>query len=182
MFPQAKARIPAVCNIFSTIWVTVVLPLVPVMQIHLELLPHLSFKRQARSTSVQTGIPRSTAFLTRGLSGLMPGDTIKSSGAKTLNSSKFSSIVFPIEYFTPNTLRISRCSASALSARTRTSAPSSTNVSVAANPLTPKPKTKTLVLDQSACQLFRRSKFMPLNHKSTQHRTDQSQQEPTGHK
>ena len=139
MLPQATALMPADKSIASTNWVTVVLPLVPVMQIQLEGTPCLSLRRQARSISVQTLVPREIAAVSKWFSGLIPGETITSSGLKSFRESSWFCSSAPIRDSTPKTSRTSTNFSSALSAITKTLAPSSCRVSAAENPETPRP-------------------------------------------
>ena len=60
MLPTAAVRQPAAASIDSSIWVVVVLPLVPVMPSQGMILSG-RLSRQASSTSLQIGTPRAAA-------------------------------------------------------------------------------------------------------------------------
>ena len=73
MFLTAAARIPAARSMDSAIWVVVVFPLVPVTPSH-GMARSGCCIRQASSMSPHTGMPRSSARVSSGVSGRHPGD------------------------------------------------------------------------------------------------------------
>ena len=77
MLPTAAVRRPAAARIDSSIWVVVVLPLVPVTPSH-GTTRSGRLSRQASSTSLQIGTPRCAAATSSGESGGQPVVTTRS--------------------------------------------------------------------------------------------------------
>src|SRR5215213_3682453 len=123
MLPTAAVRRPAAVKIDSSICVVVVLPWVPVMPSQgTTLCGRLS--RQASSTSLQIGTPRSTEATSNEWSGCHP-------------------VVISRSAFGGSTVALSALVASSRSSRTVTVAPDWSSPSAAAKPETPTPATTT---------------------------------------
>ncbi len=120
MLPTAAVRRPAAFRIEASIWTVVVLPLVPVTAS--QGAASGPRRRQASSTSPQTGTPACPAAANSGLSGFQPG-------AVTI-SSEPSGRVSP----SPRRTVMPSASSSAACARARSSAPSLTTVTIAPRP------------------------------------------------
>ena len=140
MLPTAAVRSPAAVRIAASIWVVVVLPLVPVIPSQgTTLAGRLS--RQASSTSLQIGTPRAAACTS---SGAVAGQPV----VTTRSASVGSSAVAPgprrtVPPRVSSSVALSELARSARSSSTVTRAPNSSRPSAAANPETPIPATTT---------------------------------------
>ena len=145
MLPTAAVRRPDAASIDSSIWVVVVLPLVPVTPSQgMTLCGRLS--RQASSTSLQIGTDRAAAAVSSGLVGAQPVVMTRSA-----SSGRFAVEPGPSRTVPPSTSSRAPLSAFASSARsssTVTRAPNCSSPSAAANPETPIPATTTCTCSQ----------------------------------
>ncbi len=146
MLPTAAVRRPAAVRIEASIWVVVVLPLVPVMPSQGTTFPG-RLRRQANSTSLQIGTERAAAWASSGAVAGHPVVITRSASSgrvavdpgpsRTLPPSNSSSVAF------------STLAGVAASSSTLTRAPKWISPSAAANPETPTPATTTWACDQS---------------------------------